>query len=64
MPDVVAPVMPIQAQVNDCRWLPDDERATYARIYAESGFQGGLQWYRAFASAASQAELITLLPLT
>lgn len=58
MPETVAPFMPTQQQVHDCHWLPDDELATYARMFAATGFQGGLQWYRAFASARSQAELL------
>ncbi len=57
MPDTVAAAMPKQEEVSACRWLTDDELAMYARTFAESGFQGGLQWYRAFASASSQAEL-------
>lgn len=58
MPETVAPAMPTPEQVNNCAWLPDDELATYTRLFASTGFQGGLQWYRAFASAASQAELL------
>jgi pimeloyl-ACP methyl ester carboxylesterase len=28
-------------------WLPDDDLAIYAQEYARTGFQGGLNWYRA-----------------
>ena len=58
MPETVAPAMPTPQQVSHCAWLPNDELAMYARVFADTGFQGGLQWYRAFASAASQAELL------
>lgn len=58
MPETVATTMPTPEQMSACAWLPDDELTTYARVFAETGFQGGLQWYRAFASADSQAELL------
>jgi pimeloyl-ACP methyl ester carboxylesterase len=50
--------MPTEAEVRACHWLPEEELAVYARLFAQTGLQGGLQWYRAFASAASQAELL------
>lgn len=57
MPATVAPHMPTPAQVAACRWLPDDALAVYAAEYARSGFQGGLNWYRASTDPAAQAEL-------
>ncbi len=58
LPESVAPAMPAAAQVSACYWLPDADLAIYSRAFAATGFQGGLQWYRAFGSAASQAELL------
>jgi len=58
MPQAVAPCMPAEAEVSACQWLPEEDLAVYARLFATTGLQGGLQWYRAFASAASQAELL------
>ena len=47
MAQTVAHEMPSRAQIDACRWLPDDELAVYAAEYSRTGFQGGLQWYRA-----------------
>lgn len=57
MPDTVAPHMPTPAQVAACHWLPDAALAVYAAEYARTGFQGGLNWYRASTDPAAQAEL-------
>lgn len=57
MPATVAPHMPTPSQVAACRWLPDDALAVYAAEYARTGFQGGLNWYRASTDPAAQAEL-------
>ena len=47
MAEAVAPAMPSPDQIAACRWLPDAELAVYASEYARTGFQGGLNWYRA-----------------
>src|SRR5258708_2217276 len=47
MAETVAPHMPSEAAIAACRWLPDPELAVYAGEFARTGFQGGLQWYRA-----------------
>lgn len=57
MPATVAPHMPTADQVAACRWLPDAALAVYAAEYARTGFQGGLNWYRASIDPAAQAEL-------
>jgi pimeloyl-ACP methyl ester carboxylesterase len=57
MAETVAPHMPTPAQVAACRWLPEAELAVYAAEYARSGFQGGLNWYRAQTTGANAAEL-------
>ena len=43
----VAAAMPSPAQIAGCRWLTEAELAVYAGEYARTGFQGGLNWYRA-----------------
>jgi pimeloyl-ACP methyl ester carboxylesterase len=57
MPEAVAPYMPDAAQVAACRWLPEDELAVYAAEYARTGFQGGLNWYRAQTGGGNAREL-------
>ena len=59
MAETVAPAMPTPAQVAACRWLPDDELRVYSTEYARTGFQGGLNWYRARTSGLSAHELST-----
>ena len=57
MPEAVAVEMPSAAQVEACRWLPDDDLAVYAAEYGRNGFQGGLQWYRCNTSGLNAGEL-------
>ena len=53
MPQVVAAHMPTPAQIDHCRWLTNDDLAIYVEAFAQTGFQGGLQWYRAARTALS-----------
>ncbi len=46
MPQTVAHEMPSPAQIAACGWMSEAEMAVYAREYARTGFQGGLNWYR------------------
>ena len=57
MAQTVAPLMPTAAEIAACRWLTEDELAVYADEYGRTGFQGGLQWYRAMASREQTAAL-------
>jgi pimeloyl-ACP methyl ester carboxylesterase len=50
MPAAVAPLMPTAAEVAACAWLPEADLAVYARAFAETGLQGGLNWYRCVTS--------------
>jgi pimeloyl-ACP methyl ester carboxylesterase len=43
MAETVAPHMPATAAA----WLTDEELAVYAQAFERTGFQGGLNWYRA-----------------
>ncbi len=56
MAETVAPHMPSAEEVAACRWLPDSELAVYAAEYERTGFQGGLQWYRARTEGRFEAE--------
>jgi pimeloyl-ACP methyl ester carboxylesterase len=47
MPASVAAIMPDAGTITNCTWLPDTELAVYTAEYARTGFQGGLNWYRA-----------------
>jgi len=44
-------------QVAACQWLTEGELAVYAEEFARTGFQGGLQWYRAQREARFNAEM-------
>ena len=57
MPATVAPEMPADAEIAACAWLPDEELRVYSDEFRRNGFQGGLQWYRAFSAGRTFAEL-------
>jgi pimeloyl-ACP methyl ester carboxylesterase len=46
MAETAAEHMPSEEEVAECRWLTDAQLSVYAREFARTGFQGGLQWYR------------------
>jgi pimeloyl-ACP methyl ester carboxylesterase len=47
MAETVRPYAPSAAEIAGNQWLPDAEIAVYAEEYERTGFQGGLNWYRA-----------------
>jgi pimeloyl-ACP methyl ester carboxylesterase len=47
MAETVAAKMPSAAEIAACRWLPDNELRVYSSEFERTGFEGGLQWYRA-----------------
>jgi pimeloyl-ACP methyl ester carboxylesterase len=51
--------MPSAAEIAECKWLPDDELRVYSAEYSRTGFQGGLQGYRARWTRAYTTELLT-----
>jgi pimeloyl-ACP methyl ester carboxylesterase len=57
MAETVASEMPSADQIAACRWLPEDELRVYSTEYERTGFQGGLQWYRARTQGLYDAEL-------
>ncbi|SAK67045.1 alpha/beta fold hydrolase [Caballeronia ptereochthonis] len=59
MPQTVAEHMPSAEAIAACPWLSDQELDVYAREYARTGFQGGLNWYRCGTDARHSAALRT-----
>src|SRR5271169_915303 len=57
MAETVTPVMPSAGEIAACRWLPEGELRVYSSEYERTGFQGGLQWYRARAQGLYDTEL-------
>ena len=57
MAATVAPEMPSAAEIDSCRWLPEDELRVYSAEFGRTGFQGGLNWYRCATDPACTAEL-------
>ncbi len=53
MPEAVAGELPLA----DCSWLSEAELAVYVEEFFRTGFQGGLNWYRASLESAYRAEL-------
>ena len=57
MSATVAAEMPDPQAVAACAWLPDPELGVYAAAFAATGFQGGLNWYRAAQAPEVLADL-------
>jgi pimeloyl-ACP methyl ester carboxylesterase len=57
MAETAAAEAPSPEQVAACHWLTEPELAVYAAEFARTGFQGGLQWYRAQREARFLAEM-------
>jgi pimeloyl-ACP methyl ester carboxylesterase len=57
MAATVAAEMPSASEIEACAWLPDDQLRVYSAAFADTGFQGGLQWYRCMTSGCNTAEL-------
>jgi pimeloyl-ACP methyl ester carboxylesterase len=57
MAETVAPEMPSAAEIASCQWLPENELRVYSTEYERTGFQGGLQWYRARTQGLYDTEL-------
>jgi pimeloyl-ACP methyl ester carboxylesterase len=47
MAETVRHFMPSATEIAANHWLPEAEIAVYAEEYERTGFQGGLNWYRA-----------------
>ena len=49
MAETIAATAPTPSEVDACCWLRDEALAVYAAEFGRTGFQGGLNWYRAAA---------------
>ncbi len=59
MPQTVASEMPTPKQIKDCAWLTEAELNVYSSMYSETGFQGGLQWYRCSTMGLFDKDLLS-----
>jgi len=57
MAEQVAPEMPSRAEIAACQWLPDDELRVYSTEFGRTGFQAGLNGYRARLGEKDIADL-------
>jgi pimeloyl-ACP methyl ester carboxylesterase len=57
MAETVAKEMPSEAEIAACPWMPEAEMEVFGGEYARTGFQGGLNWYRARVEPRLQPEL-------
>ena len=57
MPQTVARHAPDNAAIANCSWLPEHELAVYVSEFGRTGFQGGLNWYRAVATGRTAQRL-------
>ncbi len=58
MAETVRPHMPSPEAIASNRWLNEAEMGVYAEEYGRTGFQGGLNWYRARYEPQLNAELM------
>lgn len=57
MAETVRPHMPSADEIAACRWMTEAEMAVFSGEYQRTGFQGGLNWYRARYEAPLIADL-------
>lgn len=57
MAETVAHEMPDAEHNSANTWLPDKELEVYSKIYGQTGFQGGFQWYRCVTSGLNASDL-------
>lgn len=56
MPSAVASEMPTASQVEKCKWLPQTDLEFFSAEFTRTGFQGGLNWYRARLAGTRSTE--------
>lgn len=61
MAETVAEHMPSEEEIGSNLWMPDEELQVYTDEYQRTGYQGGLNWYRAAkeVSAADVSDIKT-----
>lgn len=55
--ETVAPHMPTPAQIAANTWLPDRDLDVYVEEFQRTGFQGGMNWYRAGEYGAAERDM-------
>ena len=58
MARTVAGEMPDAEAIAGCRWLTEADLEVYSEAYAATGFQGGLNWYRARLDANASRDML------
>ena len=56
MPRCLTPFAPTKDEIEKNKWLPEAELAVYVSQYAQTGFQGGLNWYRCLTNPKRWAQ--------
>jgi pimeloyl-ACP methyl ester carboxylesterase len=64
MAETVEREMPSNDEIALCDWLTEGELKVYADTYAQTSFQGGLQWYRCVTSGLNTQSLKPFSGLT
>ena len=64
MAETVAKEMPSDNDIALCEWLTECELKVYSDTYAQTGFQGGFQWYRCVTSGQNTQSLKLFSGLT
>ena len=59
MAETVAEVMPESEAIAANDWLPDADLAVYTEEFSRTGFQGGLNWYRARGLGLAEMALMS-----
>lgn len=57
MPETVSPYMPSPEYIRNNMWLPDRDLEVYVEEFGRTGFQGGLNWYRAGGINAAERQM-------
>ncbi|KIW00566.1 uncharacterized protein PV09_07920 [Verruconis gallopava] len=58
MPQTVASMMATEDASKTLRWLPEPDLDVYVQEWGRTGFQGGLNWYRAQTDARQSADVL------
>jgi pimeloyl-ACP methyl ester carboxylesterase len=53
--ETMATAMPSKAEVAACKWMTDEDLRVYSAEFIRTGFQGGLNYYRAGSGAEIKA---------
>jgi pimeloyl-ACP methyl ester carboxylesterase len=57
MPETIRQIMRNEDASKTTRWLPDQDLDIYVQEWSRTGFQGGLNWYRALLDIKTNADV-------